>query len=192
MIKELIHRNRSIRRYHEDHIIKMDELLTMLESARLSASARNSQPLKYYLSSNREMNQKIFPCLAWAGYLKDWDGPDSGERPSAYIIQLHDTGITSDYFCDDGIAAQSILLTAVEMGYGGCIIASVKRELLSKILGLPEHLKIIQVISLGIPAETVVIEEIAGNDIKYWRDENGIHHVPKRSLKEIVYGKSHE
>jgi len=158
----------------------------MINAARLSASARNAQPLKYFLSNAAEINEKIFPSLAWAGYLKDWPGPAPGERPSAYIVQLHDTTITGNYFCDDGIAAQSILLTAVEKGLGGCIIASVKKEQLAKTLDLPGHLEIIQVIALGKPAEKVVIEEMQQGDIKYWRDENGIHHVPKRPLEELI------
>ena len=186
MLKELFLKNRSYRRFHEDHKISREELLDMIDSARLSASARNSQTLKYFLSNEKETNNIIFSKLAWAGYLKDWDGPVPGERPSAYIVQLHDTRLESNYFCDDGIAAQSILLTAVEKGFGGCIIASVKRESLALELELPEHLRIIQVIALGKPAEKVVIEVVKDNDIKYWRDEQGVHHVPKRGVDELV------
>ncbi len=188
MIKKLLLKNRSYRRFDEEYAITMDELRDMIDSARLSASARNSQPLKYMLINEKELNGKVFPCTAWAGYLKDWDGPAPGERPAAYIVQLHDTRIASGYYCDDGIAAQSILLTAVAKGLGGCIIASVKREKLAEILDLPDHLKIIQVIALGKPAEKVVIEDIKNDDVKYWRDENGVHHVPKRRVDELVWG----
>lgn len=185
-IKELITRTRSYRRFDENHEISDEQLREMVDAARLSASARNSQPLKYFLSADKSLNDKIFPNLAWAGYLKDWSGPAKGERPAAYIIQLHDTTLTTNYFCDDGIAAQSILLTATDMGIGGCIIASVKKEALAKILKLPEHLKIIQVLALGKPAEKVVLEEMQDEDIKYWRDTQGIHHVPKRKLDELI------
>jgi len=187
MIKNLLLRNRSYRRFHEDQKISNEDLKDMIDSARLSASARNSQPLKYFLSNSPEMNAKIFPNLAWAGYLADWPGPAEGERPSAYIIQMHDSRIAAGYFCDDGIAAQSILLTAVEKGYGGCIIASVKKESLAKILHLPDYLKIIQVIALGKPSERVVIEDIKNNDVKYWRDKDSVHHVPKRGLDELIW-----
>ena len=186
MLKSLILKNRSYRRFDEDHKISRDDLLEMIDAARLSASARNLQPLKYYLSIDPELNSRIFPTLAWAGYLKDWSGPGPGEQPTAYIVQVNDTLLGTNYFCDDGIAAQSILLTAVEKGLGGCIIASVKRETLAEVLQLPEHLKIIQVIALGKPAEKVVIEEMQDGDIKYWRDEQDVHHVPKRSLEELV------
>jgi len=159
----------------------------MVNNARLSASARNSQSLKYIISSDATTNGLIFPCLAWAGYLKDWIGPEEGERPSAYIIMLNDTEITNNYFCDHGIAAQSILLTAVEKEFGGCIIASVNREKLRNELSIPDQYDIIQVIALGKPKETVVLDPLGPDgDIKYWRDENKVHHVPKRSLEEIV------
>jgi len=189
MIRELLLKNRSYRRFDESYRITTRDLEDMIDAARLSASAKNSQALKYVLSEKPVLNSEIFECLAWAGYLKDWDGPAEGERPSAYIVQLHDTEISSGYFCDDGIAAQSILLTAVEKGLGGCIIASVKKEKLSKILSLPSQLKIIQVIALGKPSEKVVIDDIKNNDIRYWRDEEDVHHVPKRSLDELIWKK---
>ena len=186
MLKDLIRKNRSYRRFDESKRISENEIFEMIDAARLSASARNSQPLKYYISLEENLNERIFSTLAWAGYLKNWDGPSKGERPAAYLVQMHDTEITPNFFCDDGIAAQSILLTAVELGYGGCIIASIKRERLAEILKIPEHLKIIQVIALGKPAEEVQIEEMKNNHIEYWRDEREVHHVPKRSLEELI------
>jgi len=135
----------------------------------------------------KELNEKIFPKLGWAGYLKDWPGPARGERPSAYIIMLNDTTITTNYFCDHGIAAQSILLGAVEKGLGGCIIASVNKAKLAEELGIPGRLEILQVIALGEPKEKVVLEKVKDDgDIKYWRDKDQVHHVPKRSLDDII------
>ena len=187
MIDELIKKCRSFRRFYQEGTILRDDLLDMVNNARLSASARNSQSLKYIITNDKTTNGLIFPCLAWAGYLKDWTGPEEGERPSAYIVMLNDTEITNNYFCDHGIAAQSILLTAVEKGLGGCIIASVNREKLRNELSIPPQYDIIQVIALGKPKETVVLDPLGPDgDIKYWRDENKVHHVPKRSLEEIV------
>jgi nitroreductase len=187
MLSELIKKCRSYRRFYQDQTIIRDDLLEMIDGARLSASARNSQSLKYIISNDPSTNALIYPCLAWAAYIKDWQGPDEGERPSAYIIMLNDNEITNNYFCDHGIAVQSILLTAVEKGSGGCIIASVNREKLRKDLSISDKYEIVQVIALGKPKETVVIEPMGSNgDIKYWRDENQVHHVPKRSLEEIV------
>lgn len=188
MLKNLILKNRSYRRFDQSVCISIDLLREMLEAARLSGSARNMQPLRYMLFNDPAECARIFPTLAWAGYMKEWPGPEEGERPTAYIVQLGDLEITDDWWCDDGIAAQSMLLTAVEQGFGGCIIGSVQREKLRSILSIPERYKIIQVFALGKPAEKVVIDEVSNDDIKYWRDEQGVHHVPKRSLDELIIG----
>jgi nitroreductase len=186
MLKDLILKNRSYRRFKEDHNIKKETISDLINLARLSPSGRNLQPLKYFLSIDKNMNEIIFPSLAWAGYLKDWDGPIEGERPSAYIIQLGDKRLTANFSQDPGIAAQSILLGAVEKGLGGCMIGSIKKAELHAKLELPEHFEIVLVIALGKPIEEVVIDNAESGDIKYWRDENAVHHVPKRILDELI------
>lgn len=161
--------------------------MQLVDLARLSASGRNAQPLKYYLSNTNETNQLIFPHLSWAGYLTDWPGPAEGEKPSAYIIVLGDKIISENFFCDHGLAAQSILLGAVEAGLGGCIIMSIDKVKLKHALELAEHFEILMVIAIGKPVEKVIIEPVAANgSIKYWRTPDGVHHVPKRSLDDIV------
>ena len=132
------------------------------------------------------MNEEIFQTLGWAGYLTEWPGPEPGERPSAYIVQILDKNIAPGYICDDGISAQSMMLQAVELGYGGCIIATVKREKLAQIISLPENMHIIQVLALGKPKEVVVIDDMVDGDYKYWREKDGTHHVPKRKLEDII------
>ncbi len=185
-VLDLIKKNRSYRRFYQETPIQKEELELMVEAARFSPSSRNIQPLKYIIVNTPSENAKIFETLAWAGYLTEWAGPQEGERPSAYIIQLLDKNISNTASCDHGITAQSMLLQAVELGYGGCIIGSVKRETLSQLLNLPEHLEILQVIALGKPKENVVVDDITNNEYKYWREEDGTHHVPKRTLKEII------
>ncbi|HCY40792.1 MAG TPA: nitroreductase [Prolixibacteraceae bacterium] len=186
MLKDLILKNRSYRRFYQKERIEKQQLIDWIDLARCSASARNAQSLKYIVSNDESLNVEIFEQLAWAGYLSYWPGPEEGERPSAYIVMLHDTLISGNYLCDDGIAAQSILLGAVESGFGGCIIHSVNRNRLRELFNLSEQFEIIQVLALGKPKETVVLDEIKNGDIKYWRDENQVHHVPKRSLEEII------
>ncbi|HVN96179.1 MAG TPA: nitroreductase family protein [Syntrophorhabdaceae bacterium] len=186
MIDELITRNRSYRRFYEDKPITRRELESLVELARLSPSAANLQPLKFIVSHKPAKNEKIFSCLAWAGYLKDWPGPEQGERPSGYVIILGDTNITKEFGCNHGIAAQSILLGAVERGLGGCMIASIQRDKLKGLLNIPAYYEILLVIALGEPKERVVIVEAKEGDIKYWRDANKTHHVPKRPLSEIL------
>jgi len=189
MIEELIKKNRSCRRFYQDEAVAEETLKGLVNLARLSASAGNLQPLKYILSTDPEKNDKIFSCLTWAGYLKDWPGPPEGERPSAYIVILGDAEISINCWCDHGIAAQSILLGAREKGLGGCIIGSVNRKRLSELLKIPERYEVLIVLAIGKPREEVVIEEIsAGESIKYWRDEKGVHHVPKRRLEDIIIG----
>ena len=186
MIRDLILRNRSYRRFDEYARISEKQLIDWIELARFSASGRNAQSLRYIPVTEKQFCARIFPLLSWAGYLKDWNGPQSGERPSAYIIMVHDTEISSNYFCDDGIAAQSILLGAVEAGYGGCIIVSVRKEALREIFQLPEHYGILMVLALGKPSEQVVLEDLKEGNFRYWRDEQEVHHVPKRPLSELI------
>ncbi len=188
MIKDLIIKNRTYRRYDESVDIPEEKLIEWVDLTRYCASGRNAQPLKYIISCDKEKNKKVFSTLAWAAFLNDWDGPVEGERPAAYIIQLLDTDIANNFFCDDGIAAQSILLAAVEEGFGGCIFRSINKAKLTELLGIPGQFQIINVISLGKPIEKVVIDDLANNDYKYWREEDGTHHVPKRLLKDILLG----
>ena len=189
MIRDLVIENRTRRRFHQEVTIERETLRELVDLARLSASAANRQPLKYILSCEPQKNALIFQCLGWAGALKDWPGPSEGERPSAYIIMLGDTEIAKSFFCDHGIAAQSILLGATERGLGGCMHASVKRDELSKALGIPPRYEILLVLSLGKPKEKVVLETLEpGGDFKYWRDSDSVHHVPKRPLDDIIIG----
>jgi len=186
-VPRIIKNNRSYRRFDQKHQITDKQLRGFINLVRLSASGANLQPLKFLLSSAEEKNAKIFPTLSWAGYIKDWSGPAEGEKPTAYIIMLGDKEIDKGYEYDAGIACQSILLGAADQDLGGCIIGSVKRKTLREILAIPERYEIILVIALGKPAEQVVIEDLEpGGDIKYWRDEDGVHHVPKRGLDELI------
>ena len=179
--------NRSSRRFHQDVRVDMETLRRLVNLARLSASAGNWQPLKYILSCDLESNARIFPHTRWAGYLKDWPGPAEGGRPAAYIVILGDTDITKSFGCDHGIAAQSIMLGATEQGLGGCMIGALARDELRQALDIPARYEILLVLALGKPKETVVLEDVGrGGDIKYYRDEAGRHHVPKRALDELV------
>ena len=185
-MKELITKTRTFRRFRQEVNISTGTLMDLVDLARLGGSARNAQPLKYALINEPGMKSRVFPHLGWAGYLQDWPGPEEGERPSAYILCLLDTTISKEAECDLGIATQNILLGATVLGLGGCRIGSVSPKL-SKILQLPEHLRILLVIALGQPVETVVLEDISrGGEIKYWRDKSRTHHVPKRGLEEVL------
>ena len=186
MIYDLVLKNRSYRRFYEDVPIDRNTLLELVDLARLSPSGSNRQCLKFYLSTG-EKNDDIFECLSWAGHITDWDGPIKGERPSAYIVVMDDLNIARSINADAGIACQSMLLGAVEKGLGGCMFGAVDRKKLTKNLELPENLEINLVVALGKPKEIIVLDDMGEDgDFKYWRDDKQVHHVPKRSLEEIV------
>jgi nitroreductase len=184
--KDLVLKTRTCRRFNEAHQISLETLESLVDLARLSASGGNRQPLKFVLYNKPEECEKIFPYLAWAGYLKDWLGPDKGERPSAYIIILGDRTLTDNFGVDHGIAAQSIMLGATNEGLGGCIIASIKREELCDDLKIPDKYEVLFILALGSPVEKVIIDEVKEDDVKYWRDDKGNHHIPKRNLKDLI------
>lgn len=187
MIRDLVMNNRSCRRFDGKGSIDRKTLEELVDLARLSPTGANLQPLKFHLSCDAETNALIYPCLAWAGYLEDWPGPVEDERPTAYITILGDERIRKGFGCDHGIAAQSMMLGATELGLRGCMIGSVERKQMRAALKLPEHFDILLVLALGKPVEKVVLEPLPDDgSIKYWRDEQEVHHVPKRSLAELL------
>lgn len=190
MLKDLIIKNRSYRRFDATVHISMQELNEMVDAARLSPYGTNIQSTKYILVNDPQVCNMITDNCLWAGYLTDWNGPTGNERPSAYIVFLYDKTLQKESAHSEGIAAQSILLSAVEMGYGGCIIASCKRPVLLDNLAIDkERFDIAFVIALGKPAEEVILEDVIDGNIKYYRDENDCHHVPKRTLDELIIRK---
>ena len=190
MLEELIRHSRSYRRFDGTVPVTIKTLEELIALARLSPSAANAQPLRFFLSADPAGNARIFPHTAWAGYLEDWPGPAEGERPTAWILILGDREVRKDFGCDHGIAAQSILLGAVERGLGGCIFSSLNRPALASELEIGDRYEILLALALGRPVEQVVLEEtVPGGDIRYWRDEQGVHHVPKRPLEELILGR---
>ena len=186
MFRELVAKNRSYRRFHEDRPIERARLVELVEVARLCPSGCNMQPLRYLLSADASTNGKIFPHLRWAALLKDWPGPAEGERPSGYVVILRDRSVAHPAGVDHGIVAQTMLLQSVDFGLGGCMVGAFDESGLRRALAIDEGLELLLVVALGVPAETVVIEEAAGGDVAYWRSADGVHHVPKRSLEALI------
>ena len=187
-LRDLILRNRSTRRFDESRPVALATLRELVDLARLSASSGNLQPLKFLVSCDPAMNARIFPQLRWAAYLVGWPGPAPGERPAAYVLILWDNDVQpSRPSSDPGIAAQSIMLGAVERGLAGCMIGSIDADGLRRTLRLQERFEIPLALALGAPAEEVHVEELLpGGDHRYWRDEAGVHHVPKRKLDDLI------
>ncbi len=187
--EDLVKANRSCRRF--DNEFKLDEktLRQLVELARNCASGANMQPLKYVICCDEQKNEDIFSCLGWAAYLKGWKGPEKKERPSGYIVITGDHDISNNFWCDHGIAAQTMLLGARSMGLAGCMFGAVNIKKLKGHLTIAEQLEIKLVVAIGKPVEKIVIDELGENgDIKYWRDEEHVHHVPKRKLDDIIVG----
>ena len=187
--KELVLKNRSYRSFDKTKRIKREDLEYMVDLARVTASTANLQALKHRIVYEEAECDSTFACTKWAGYLKDMKIPPENCDPTGYVVICCDTDISSNvtpFYKDTGIAAQTILLAATELGYGGCMIGSVDEEKLSAALNLGENLKITLVVALGAPNEKIELTEACG-DIKYYR-ENNVHYVPKRSLSEVLIG----
>ncbi len=188
MIKDLAVRSRSYRRFYESESISYDKLKELVEIARYVPSTVNSQPLKFMLVNDADGNEKVFSTLAWAGLLKEWHGPEKGERPSAYIVILGDLSVGKNKHLDVGITAQTMMLGAADMGYGGCMFGSIQREKLASLFDIDtEKYSIELVLALGKPKEDVrVVDLPESGSTAYYRDENGVHYVPKRSVDELI------
>ena len=184
MIYEKIISRRTIRKYLQKEIPE-EVLLKCVEAARLSPSGANLQPLKYVIVNNQKLLKEVFSTLSWAGYLPGYQ-PSDEEMPRAYIIILLDKKIRQNPGHDAGIASMSISMVAYDESLGSCILGAVDREKLRQALNIPDNLDIVLVVALGYPAENPVVDKVGEKDIKYWLDEKGILHVPKRGLQDIV------
>ncbi|MDE6256617.1 MAG: nitroreductase family protein [Muribaculaceae bacterium] len=187
--RNLIRSNRSYRRFDQSRPIKKEELEKLVELTRYCASGRNLQPLRYRIVSDVEECARLYPALKWAGYYQDWDGPAEGERPVAYLVQCIDTELTENCLCDDGLQLEAITLGASVLGIHGTIIKAFNEAVVREALDLPEKYKPLYVLSLGYPAEEVILEDTDGTaeaDIRYHRDARGKHIVPKRPLNELI------
>lgn len=188
MIKDLVIKTRSFRSFDESRHISREELLEFVNTARLTASTRNMQPLKYRLVHTPEECNTVLPLTGWAAGLKGIKMPPEGHAPTAYIVICCDMTLVQDhvpFLRDTGIVAQTIMLSATEKGLGGCMIGSFSAERIAEALSIPQGIKPLLVLGLGKPDEKVVLVESEDGRTAYWRDEQA-HYTPKRSLEEII------
>ena len=190
-LAELVARTRTVRRFREEAPLAPALLEQLVDLARLGGSARNAQSLCYLVVTEPALRAALFPLLAWAGYLPDWPGPAAGERPAAYVVCVLDRerqrGPESEAHFDLGISTQNLLLGAAEHGVMGCRIGAFPADKVRTLLQLGARYQPLLVVALGEPAETVVVETVGTDgDIRYWRDADGVHHVPKRPLGDIL------
>jgi nitroreductase len=187
IIKDCLLSNRSYRRFDNSRLVEYSVLTELVNLTRFCASAMNKQSLRYRIVHIQGECDKIFPHLKWAGFLQNWEGPTESERPVAYLVQCLDTNCSSSLAsCDAGLHLEAITLGMTALGLGGCIIKAFNGTKISEILSLPKNILPQYVLAIGYPIEIVVIDEMTDGDFKYWRDKDNIHHVPKRSLKDII------
>ena len=191
MILELAKKSRSYRGYDESRRITKDELLHFVNCARFAPSSVNGQPFKYFLAYEKEVVDRIQPLTGWARALPQMKLPHPGHCPTGFIVICQDTEWGPDlkrYLKDVGIVAQTMLLAAAEKDLGGIMIGNFSPEKVSEALSLPENLVPMLIVAFGKPDEKIVVREIEnGESIKYYRDENDVHYVPKRKLEDIVF-----
>ncbi|MDA3798296.1 MAG: nitroreductase family protein [Kiritimatiellae bacterium] len=184
-MKDIVKKARTYRRFKQEPI-SMETLERLVELARFAPSGANSQPLRYVLCNDEITRDNLFPCISWAGALKDWDGPEEGERPMAYIMLVSERPAT----INTGIAAQTIVLGAMSQGIGACMLGALKREVAQNVVGLDEKYGIELLIGLGYPGEEVVVDDArAGDRLLYFRDDKDVHHVPKLVLEDMIIKK---
>ncbi len=189
MIENLLKRNRSIRRFEQSPKPSVNELEKWVANLRFTASARNAQPLKYMIITEQELCHRLCAQVGWAGYLKDWSGPQRDEEPTAYIIQLLDKTLSPKARFDEGLQLEALTLQACEAGFGSCIILAFAQKEVKDLLSLGADFEVLSIVAIGSPKEEVVITDLeeGSNSIAYYRDEDGRHYVPKRKAEALIY-----
>lgn len=190
MVKDLIIKNRSYRGYDESYAFTREQMENYVDGARLCASSVNIQPLKFFMAWQKDDVDKLRSRVRWAKQLPQMTLPHPGMCPTGFIVICQDKNISDNlnrFMKDIGIVAQSMLLMAAEEGLGGCMIGSFGAQDVKEGLGLPDNLQPMLVVALGRPAETIVLTEVGEDgNTAYYRDENDVHYVPKRSLEDIL------
>ncbi|MDO4691829.1 MAG: nitroreductase family protein [Porphyromonadaceae bacterium] len=185
---ELLKRNRSYRRFDRSIRPSQELMSSWIEGLRYTASARNMQPLKYVLVTDDALCHTLSQSVVWAGYLPEWPEPNEDERPTAFVIQILDTRLSSSARFDEGLQLEALGLMAVESGFGACIFLSFDPKRIAAMLDLPEYLTPISIVAIGKPIEEVEVRDVeAEADIRYYRDEAKRHYVPKRKREELIY-----
>jgi len=183
---EAIYKRRTIRRFKQEPI-EIEILKKLVNFARLAPMGNNIQSLEYIIISDSEARKNLFPCLAWSASLPPRQRhPEESRRPMAYIIVLVNTNIKKNPEAEIGGAVQNILLGALNFGLGSCWMGSINGPKIRELFEIPEQQEIKYVISLGYPDEESMVEPFVGS-MKYWKDDNGVMHIPKKSLEEVIY-----
>ena len=180
-VKEAIVKRRSIRKF-TDKPVEQSDLDDLVESARMAPTGSNMQPLEFV--TVRENLEEFFSATKWAGFI-DWN-PRKEEMPRGYIVILSNKDIRKEPLTDVGIAGGYIALAAEEKGLASCLLGALDRVKIREMLLIPDSHDIELVVALGYPGQESFTEDVK-EDIKYWMDEQGNMHVPKRKLEDISH-----
>ena len=192
-VYEAVTKRRSIRRF-KDIAVPYEVLEKCADAARLAPSGRNTQPCEYIIVDDDQLLPKVFDTIkSWAGQPSSIGAPPPGRRPKAYIIILINKELEMNPVAsrrvatyDVAMAAENAMLVAIEEGIGTCPFLSYKENELREVLNLPDNYEIALVLGLGYPDESPVME-VPTDSIKYWVDDKGVRHVPKRKLEDITH-----
>lgn len=182
-VYEIAIRRRSIRRF-KDIPVPHQVLERCVNAARLAPSAANLQPLEYIIIDDEQLLAEVFSTLKWAAYIRPEGDPPPGKRPKAYIIMVNSSNVSTSSAYDVGAAMENMILVALEEGVASCPIASVDRDKLRRVLNIPGDYEIPLALALGYADESPVEEPFDGS-VKYWKDEHGVLHVPKKKLERV-------
>ena len=181
-LMSLLAKNRSTRGFDTSFKVRYDQLVALVEAARLAPSARNQQILRFRLVTAEEAHL-VLPHIRLGAALPELNLPLPNTEPNAFIVICSEK--ESRYVdMDMGIATQTMLLRAVEMGLNGVCIAAFDRDAVREALNLSLAPQLI--LAIGRSAERVEVVDIAeGESTTYYR-KDGTHFVPKLRSEELI------
>ena len=192
-VYEAIVKRRSIRRF-KGIPVPGEALERCVDAARVAPAARNKQVCEYIIVDDEQLLPRVFDTIrSWAGQPAPQSGAPPGHRPKAYIVTLINTTRETELGSnrrltayDIGLAAENLILAALEQGLGTCPILSHEEKELKQVLNIPDRYEIGLVVALGYADEISMAEETA-DSTEYLVDEQGVRHVPKRKLEDILH-----
>lgn len=186
-LSDMVRQTRTVRRFKASESISQEFLVEVIDTVRTVSSAMNKQPLRYIVVTEHEMVKGITEKAKLASHLTEWQQSES-EQPSAYIIFVKDRDFEGYEILDAGIALQTMMLLLTAKGYAGCPLASVDKEHCKELFDLTDTYEVVLGLAIGVPDEEVTVVPVK-EDTNYFRDAEGNHYVPKRSLEQVLLGR---
>lgn len=180
---KLLQRNRSHRAYDVSFQVREDQLRRIIGVNRYTPSARNQQVLRFRMVLSDEA-EKVLPHIRLGAALPELNLPQKGSEPRAFIIICSIAEESRFVDIDLGIAAQSMLLQATEIGLNGICIAAFDKQRIKEQFNLPYEP--LMILAIGRGKDNIVLTEIKANESHNYYRKDGIHYVPKLSFEELI------